>query len=50
MEVNDVPFPQYGPKGDKRWEYSISANAIDFDPLAVPDPDSTIEVTYRVCP
>ncbi len=41
-------YPAVGPRGDRRWEYVGDVNAIDFYPLAVPEPGSTVEVSYRV--
>lgn len=48
VEIDGVPFPAVGPFGDVRWTYNSTANAIDFEPLAVPEPGSTLKLTYKV--
>ena len=42
MEVGPVR------EGAQVWTYDSGLNAIDFSPLFIPMPDSTIEVTYQV--
>jgi len=46
--VDGIPYPETGPFGDTRWTYNSAANAIDFDALSVPEPGSTIAVSYHV--
>ncbi|HCF57810.1 MAG TPA: hypothetical protein DFS52_07425, partial [Myxococcales bacterium] len=48
VEVDGQPYPAIGPYGDTRWTYNSSANAIDFEPLAVPEPGSTLTISYHV--
>lgn len=48
VAVDGVPYEATDPSGATRWEYNATANAIDFAPLGVPEPGSTIEVSYHV--
>jgi hypothetical protein len=48
VQVDGVDYPATGPYGDQRWQYNSQANAIDFSVLAVPEPGSTITVSYHV--
>jgi hypothetical protein len=48
VRVNGELYDRYGSKGDKRWDYDSTSNAIVFDPLAVPDNGSTVTITYHV--
>ncbi|MGC4120255.1 MAG: choice-of-anchor D domain-containing protein [Myxococcales bacterium] len=48
VEVDGVPYSQVGPVGDVRWTFDSATNALDFDPLAAPEPGSTITVSYHV--
>ncbi|MGI5864840.1 MAG: choice-of-anchor D domain-containing protein [Myxococcales bacterium] len=41
VEVDGAPLP-----AGARWAYNASANAIDFEPSAAPEPGSTVRVTY----
>jgi hypothetical protein len=47
-ETTPVDYPQIGPYGDTRWTYNSNAAAVDFELLAVPEPGSTIIVSYHV--
>lgn len=46
--IDGVSYPATGPNGSTRWTYNNTANAIDFAPLAVPEPGSTLTITYHV--
>ncbi|MBI5549717.1 MAG: hypothetical protein HY901_38005, partial [Deltaproteobacteria bacterium] len=46
--VNGVDFPELGQYGETNWEYVSPVNAIEFGPMSLPEPDSTIAVTYSV--
>lgn len=48
VEIDGVNYPEVGPFGDQRWTYNSSETAIDFSPLAIPEPGSTITVSYHV--
>lgn len=44
VRVNGEIFPAHGTR--EQWAYVPETNAIDFMPLYIPEPSSTIEVTY----
>ena len=46
--MDGIVYPSVGPRGDRRWEYAADVNAIDFYPLAVPEPGTEVEVSYHV--
>jgi hypothetical protein len=48
VELDGQPYDATGPYGDQRWSYDSNANAIDFVPLAAPEPGSTLTITYHV--
>ncbi|HEY3449766.1 MAG TPA: choice-of-anchor D domain-containing protein [Myxococcales bacterium] len=48
VTVDGVPYEATGTSGDVRWKYNSQVTAIDFELLAVPEPGSTIEVSYNV--
>jgi hypothetical protein len=48
VQVDGQSYPAQGPFGDTRWTYNSTANAIDFEPLAVPEPGSTLTISYHV--
>ncbi|MGC4115556.1 MAG: choice-of-anchor D domain-containing protein [Myxococcales bacterium] len=48
VKVDGVPYEMQGPSGDDRWKYNGTVTAVDFELLAVPEPGSTIEVSYHV--
>ncbi len=48
ITVDGVPYPEKGPYDDTRWSFNSAATAIDFDALSVPEPGSTIAVSYHV--
>ncbi|MGC4119460.1 MAG: choice-of-anchor D domain-containing protein [Myxococcales bacterium] len=47
LKVNGVDVPPTGAFG-ACWTFNASSNAIDFELHCVPEPESNIEVTYRV--
>ncbi len=40
--------PSTGNQGNRQWEYRADTNAVCFYPLAVPEPGTQIDVSYRV--
>ena len=46
VTIDAVAIPAVSPVGDVRWTYNSAANAIDFEPSAVPEPGSTLRVSY----
>ncbi len=46
--VDGLPYPSVGSQGEVNWTYNSQAQAIDFDPMAVPQPGQTLTVTYHV--
>jgi hypothetical protein len=51
VRMNGVVTHERGPQGQQIWSYSASQAAVCFAPLAMPEPETTIEVEYvPVCP
>jgi hypothetical protein len=48
VSIDGVPLPATNSRGAEQWRYNSTANAIDFQPLAVPEPGSTLTITYHV--
>ncbi|MBI5544258.1 MAG: choice-of-anchor D domain-containing protein [Deltaproteobacteria bacterium] len=49
IQIDGDVYDQYGEFGDLRWWYTPDpVNAIDFSAMAVPEPGSTITVSYHV--
>ncbi len=48
LRLNGSVLPSRGAQGQRVWSYSLSQNGICFNPLAEPEPGSTVEVRYPV--
>ena len=48
VQIDGVNFPATTAQGTVQWTYNPTANAIDFSPLAVPQPGSTLTISYNV--
>jgi hypothetical protein len=48
VQINGLNFPATTSQGVVQWTYDAAANSIDFSPLAVPQPGSTLSITYNV--
>lgn len=47
VRLNDRVLGSRGAQGQKIWSYDRDQNAVCFEPLTVPSPGSTVEVSYR---
>jgi hypothetical protein len=45
--VDGMRVDATGPSGQVRWSYDPATNAINFAPLAIPEPGSEITITYQ---
>ena len=48
VQIDGVDYPGTSGSGAQQWHYSAGSNSIDFNPLAVPEPGSTLTITYHV--
>jgi hypothetical protein len=48
VQLDGVSYPANGPNGSVHWTYDSATSSINFTPLAVPNPGSTLTISYHV--
>jgi hypothetical protein len=48
VQIDGVDYPDVASSGARHWHYDPSDTSINFEPLAVPEPGSTLTITYNV--
>ena len=46
--LDGAPLNASGADGGTRWRYDVAANSVDFEPLSLPPPGSTLTISYKV--
>lgn len=48
VKLDGVSYPATGSNGSVHWSYDSATSSINFTPLAVPNPGSTLTISYHV--